>query len=108
MDEIQSLSADQVCAHLVQLITLLRDAVEGGASVGFLSPLAEEDVRAYWMSVAAGVAGGTRLVLAAVHGGIGQGAVQLELAAMPNARHRAEVMKLLVRRQARRRASGAP
>ena len=34
------------------------------------------------------------------------GSVQLELASMPNARHRAEVMKLIVHRSARRRGHG--
>jgi len=106
VDEIQVLSAQQLRAHGAQFIALLQDAVDSGASVGFLPPLAEADARAYWMSVAAGVAGGTHLVLAAVVGGVVQGTVQLALAAMPNARHRAEVMKLLVHRAVRRRGIG--
>jgi acetyltransferase len=43
-----------------------------------------------------------RIMLAAVHGGMIVGSVQLELASMPNASHRAEVQKLPVLRSWRR------
>jgi ribosomal protein S18 acetylase RimI-like enzyme len=46
---------------------------------------------------------GSRRLLAAFDGGQLIGAVQLDLASKANARHRAEVQKLLVHRQARRR-----
>ena|SRR5712692_2129514 len=106
MDEIQALAAEQVGALVDQLIGLLQDAVDSGASVGFLPPCAAPDARAYWAGVQQAVAKGNRILLAAVEDGKVHGAVQLDLATMPNGRHRAEVMKLLVARQARRRGIG--
>ena len=48
----------------------------------------------------------TRILLAAIDS-IGLiGSVQLDLATMPNARHRAEVMKLMVHRRARHQGVG--
>jgi acetyltransferase len=86
---------------------LLRDCVDGGASVGFLPPLGREEAAAYWRSVAPAVAGGTRLLFAAFEDGRLAGSVQLDLPGMPNGRHRAEIMKLLVTTRERNRGVGA-
>jgi GNAT superfamily N-acetyltransferase len=75
------------------LAALLVDCVRDGASVGFLAPLPTGDARA---------ATGT-VTLVAREGGRIVGAVQLVPAAKANARHRAEVAKLLVHPDARRR-----
>lgn len=80
--------------------------MEDGASVGFLPPLAAAEALEYWRAVLRAVSGGTRVLLVALDGGDVLGSVQLDLATMPNARHRAEVMKLLVRRRARRKGIG--
>ncbi len=88
-------------AVLPGLIALLRDAVESKASIGFLPPLSDEEARTYWSDVLDGVAGQTRVLLVARNAGHLVGTVQLELATKPNARHRAEVQKLLVRRDHR-------
>jgi acetyltransferase len=84
------------------LVELLRDAVERGASVGFLPPLTPEEALAYWRGVEEALAKGHRELLVAERDGKVVGAVQLELAEQPNARHRAEVAKLLVHTQAQR------
>jgi GNAT superfamily N-acetyltransferase len=84
----------------------LQDAVDGGASVGFLAPLSTADAEHYWTQVFAQVSRQSRIVLAAVHGDTLAGSVQLELASVPNASHRAEVQKLLVWRKWRRRGIG--
>jgi acetyltransferase len=84
------------------LVELLRDAVEGGASVGFLAPLAPEEALAYWRGVEDELAKGHRELLVAERDGKVVGAVQLELAEQPNARHRAGVAQLLVHSQAQR------
>jgi len=93
--------------HMEELLsaldTLLRDAVESGASVGFLPPLAPEESRAFWRETQDEVAAGTRLALGAWQGGRLVGTVHLALATKPNARHRGEVQKLLVHTSARRR-----
>jgi ribosomal protein S18 acetylase RimI-like enzyme len=105
---VASLSADRIAARLAGLGALLRDAVDGGASLGFLPPLGEGEAAAYWAEVAAAVRADTRLLLVAEapDGGPVLGSVQLDLATRPNARHRAEVAKLMVRRDARRRGLG--
>jgi ribosomal protein S18 acetylase RimI-like enzyme len=94
-------------ADLRDLAVLLRDVVEGGASIGFMLPLAEEDVSAFWSGVVAGAASGQRFVLVARDAGRIVGSVQLALAPQPNGRHRAELQKLLVLRSHRRRGLGA-
>lgn len=99
-------SAAQLRAELRAFAALLQDAVDDGASVGFLPPLSEADAGQYWETVIAAVAGGTRYLFVARADGLVAGSVQLDLPAMPNARHRGEVMKLLVHRRARGRGLG--
>lgn len=104
---ITTLSATEAEAALPELLAVLRDAVEGGASVGFLPPLADEEGDAYWRGVVAAIAGGSRvLLIARCDGGPILGTVQLDLATRANGSHRAEVSKLLVSRAARRRGLG--
>lgn len=107
--EVVTLAADDARATLPALIGLLQDAVESGASIGFLPPLSAVEASAYWESVLTDVARGTRMLLVArdpASPGDVTGAVQLELATKPNARHRAEVQKLLVLRAHRRMGLG--
>jgi acetyltransferase len=89
-----------------ELVLLLEDAVAGGASLGFLLPLERADVEAYWQSVAEEMRGGRRLLLVAVAEERVIGSVQLDLETRANGRHRAEVMKLMVRRTHHRRGIG--
>ncbi len=104
---IEPLDADGARRERPALIALLQDAVDGGASVGFLPPLAAPEAGAYWDEVAAALGAGSRLLLVARDaGGAVVGSVQLDLATRPNARHRAEVAKLIVLRAARRRGLG--
>jgi GNAT superfamily N-acetyltransferase len=88
---------------LIALEALLRDAVESGASVGFLPPLDARQARAFWQETLNEVAAGTRLALAAWLDEQLVGTVQLALATKPNGRHRGEVQKLLIHTTARRR-----
>ena len=104
---LESLAGTAVEAHRAGLVALLRDAVDSGASVGFLPPLDAQEAGAYWESVAAAVQGGSRLLLAALNeAGSVIGSAQLELATPPNGRHRAEVTKVMVQRAARRHGTG--
>jgi acetyltransferase len=89
--------------HLPALIALLQDTVDSGASVGFLHPLSAEAATAYWTSVHGAVRTDSRVLLAAFEDQDLLGAVQLDLAEMPNGSHRAEVMKMCVLRRARRK-----
>ena len=93
------------------LAALLQDAVDSGASVGFLPPVSDEEALAYWSGVEAAVAEGSRVLVLATEAARGAllGSAQLDLAGRPNASHRAEVAKVMVHRSARRPAgSGGP
>ena len=90
---------------LVELVALLQDTVDGGASVGFLPPLSAEEAQHYWHEVFQDVARGTQVLLGAREGGQIVGSVQLALATKANATHRAEVQKLFVLSKQRRRGT---
>lgn len=106
MYEIRKVTSEQLDEHLASFAVLLQDTVESGASIGFVPPLADPDARAYWHGVRSALGGVNRILLAAVEQGRIHGSVQLDLATQPNAGHRAEVMKLMVHRAARRRGIG--
>jgi ribosomal protein S18 acetylase RimI-like enzyme len=90
-----------------RLCQLLIDAVEHGASVGFLSPLTLKEADTFWRRVQHAVADGRRrLLVAALDDGVIAGTVQLELATAANQPHRAMVSKLLVHSSARRQGIG--
>lgn len=103
---IETVLPDQAGEVLPMLIELLRDSVDSGASVGFLPPLNDEEARVYWEAVLNDVTRQTRVLLVAREAGEIAGSVQLELMMKPNARHRAEVQKLLVFRRHRRKGVG--
>ncbi|WP_257457748.1 GNAT family N-acetyltransferase [Archangium lipolyticum] len=105
--EIRFLDAIEAASHLDALVELLRDSVDNGASVGFLPPLEAAEARAYWQGVMAELASPSRgLALAWVDGKVA-GTAQLVEADKANARHRAEVSKVLVHSSFRRRGVGA-
>jgi GNAT superfamily N-acetyltransferase len=90
------------------LSELLIDCVEGGASVGFMQPLPRDKAGAFWLGVAASVTRGERILLIAGDAaGAIVGTVQVVFASFDNQPHRADVAKMLVHRQARRRGLGA-
>ena len=90
------------------LARVLIDCVEGGASVSFLLPLPQAKARAFWRSLAAGVASGARMVLVAEDAsGTILGTVQVLLEQADNQPHRADLAKMLVTPRARRRGIGA-
>src|SRR5262249_6856816 len=88
------------------LADLLRAVVYGGAGVSFFVPFSIDEARRFWRdTVLPGVRAGTRRVVVARDEGRIVGTVQLGLAAPPNQRHRADVLKLLVHPSARRRGT---
>jgi ribosomal protein S18 acetylase RimI-like enzyme len=93
-------------ALLAQLAEVLRDCVEGGASVGFMLPLMPERALAFWEDIAAAVARGDRVLLVAEDGQGICGTVQLNLDLPDNQPHRADLCKMLVHRRARRQGLG--
>jgi GNAT superfamily N-acetyltransferase len=93
--------------HLQGLCDVLVDCVEGGASVGFMSPLARDRAVEFWTRVAQAVAAGKRaLLIARDELGI-CATVQLILDLPENQPHRADLAKMLVHRRARRQGLGA-
>jgi GNAT superfamily N-acetyltransferase len=88
------------------LAELLIDALDGGASVSFLAPLAQADATAFWRRQWPPAPGGAIFVARDADGRI-DGAVILAPAWAPNQPHRADVAKLLVHRRARRRGLGS-
>jgi GNAT superfamily N-acetyltransferase len=88
------------------LAELLIDCVESGASVGFMQPLTPDRAAAFWRKIASGVAAGERAILVAEDSRGICGTVQLVLELPKNQPHRADVVKMLVHRRARRRGLG--
>jgi GNAT superfamily N-acetyltransferase len=83
---------------------VLHACVHAGASVSFVLPFSRDDAKAFWRDqVLPAVNAGSRRVLLARLAGQVVGTVQLDLAVPPNQPHRAEVKKLLVHPDARRR-----
>ena len=86
------------------LVDLLQNVVDDGASVGFLPPLSQAEAGEYWDGVFDAVANGGRLLWIARTPDAGvTGTVQLDLEKRANGNHRAELIKLMVHTGARRR-----
>lgn len=101
---ISALTADQAGRHLPALGALLHACVHAGASVSFVLPFSVDDATAFWRNkVLPGLGDGSRVLLAAHAGGRLAGSVQLDCGTPPNQQHRAEVAKLLVHPDFRRR-----
>jgi ribosomal protein S18 acetylase RimI-like enzyme len=100
---IRELDGAEALARVAELAEVLRDCVEGGASVGFMLPLAEGRPEAFWRKVAASVAAGERhLFVAEDETGRICGTLSLVVDMPDNQPHRADVSKMLVHRRARR------
>ncbi|TXI20037.1 MAG: GNAT family N-acetyltransferase [Roseateles sp.] len=103
MSRILELDGAQAAARVGELAEVLIDCVDGGASVGFMAPLAPERARAFWQRVAQGVAAGERLLFVAEDdAGRVCGTLSLVIDLPDNQPHRADVSKMLVHRRARR------
>jgi GNAT superfamily N-acetyltransferase len=90
-----------------ELVAVLADAVDDGASVGYVLPHDRDEYARHWDEVARAAEAGECTVLVAERDGRIVGTVQLTPCGKPNGRHRAEVRKLLVLRSARGAGIGA-
>ncbi|MGW3632749.1 N-acetyltransferase family protein [Streptomyces sp. NPDC005122] len=106
MTAVSRLSSAEVLAHAEELAALLADTVDGGASVGFLAPLGRASAVAWWEGRAAEVAAGHLAVWVAHSADRMLGTVGLAFPDKPNSRHRAELVKLMVRPDGRGRGLG--
>ncbi|MBT3150407.1 GNAT family N-acetyltransferase [Streptomyces sp. CHD11] len=90
-----------------ELVELLTDTVDSGASVGFLGPLDLMEADAWWRERCTAVAAGRLTVWVAYEQpGRMLGTVSLAFPDKPNSTHRAELVKLMVHRAARGRGLG--
>ncbi len=90
------------------LCDLTLDCVEGGASIGFMSPLPRERAREFWLHAFTAQDRGERHILVAKEQTSGRilGTVQLLLHMPDNQPHRADVAKMQVHSDARRQGIG--
>lgn len=103
MITIRELDGAEAAARVDELAEVLRDCVEGGASVGFMLPLAHGRPEAFWRGVVEGVAAGERhLFVAEDEAGRICGTLSLVVDMPDNQPHRADVSKMLVHRRMRR------
>ncbi|MGF3024785.1 N-acetyltransferase family protein [Methylobacterium aquaticum] len=106
MTSIDILSPEAAEAALPDLAALLLACVRDGASIGFLLPFSLPEAEAFWRDGLPALESGARRLLVAREDGRIVGSTQVGLAAPPNGRHRAEITKVLVHPQARRRGLG--
>jgi ribosomal protein S18 acetylase RimI-like enzyme len=101
---ITTFTADDLTRHIDELSALLHDCVHAGAAIHFVLPHSHDDARAFWTEkVLPPLHAGKRILLVAMESGRAVGTVQLDIDTPPNQRHRAEVCKLLVHPDCRRR-----
>lgn len=98
---------DESFAHYRHgLATLLLDAVNNGASVGFMADLTLEDAYTWCDGLREDVADGNLLLWVVVQDEQVLASTQLALCQKANGLNRAEVQKLMVLKEARRRGLG--
>jgi ribosomal protein S18 acetylase RimI-like enzyme len=101
---VSSFSVGDVAENIRELGELMHACVHAGASIGYVLPYSREDGEDFWTTkVSPAVKAGTRLLLAAREGPRIVGSVQLDIDTPPNQPHRAEVRKLMVHPDCRRR-----
>ena len=94
--------------ELAGLCEVLIDCVAGGASVSFMWPMTRDKAERYWRQVADSLARGERaVVIAEDDRGEILGTAQAVWAREENQPHRADISKMLVRRNARSHGVGA-
>lgn len=103
---IRRLDATEAEACIAELGDVLMDAVAHGASVNFLAGFSRREAASFWQSQLPGITDGSRRLLVAAAERSLVGTVVVTLASQPNAPHRAEVGKMLVRSDLRRRGLG--
>jgi ribosomal protein S18 acetylase RimI-like enzyme len=89
-----------------RLCEILIDAVDQGASVGFLSPVDLTVAGAFWRRIESAVADSRSILLVASLADEIVGTVEIDMDTLPNSPHRATIHKLLVHSAARRRGVG--
>jgi GNAT superfamily N-acetyltransferase len=103
---IRTLPGDEIRRHAAALGRVLIDCVDGGASVSFITPPSPADAERFWHDVSRSVDDGSATLLVALVDGEPVGTTLLSYPKAPNQPHRADVAKVLVRRDTRRAGLG--
>lgn len=101
---VRALAADELARSTGALAELLIDAVDSGASIGFMAGLDRDRAEQYWRDIAANP--NDRVVLVAEDAEGIAGAVIVAPIRSESQPHRAEIFKLVVHRRARGRGFG--
>ena len=101
--EIRVLTAAEMEKLLPRFAEILCECVIGGASVHFLADINQEMAEDFWREALEKAQRNSIRVLGAFDDGVLSGTVTLVLDTPPNQQHRADVSKLLVSSQSRRR-----
>ncbi|WP_226621055.1 GNAT family N-acetyltransferase [Alloyangia pacifica] len=100
---IREIPASGIRDHLRDLADILAACVADGASVGFVMPFGKAEALRFWEELVPEIESGERILFGAFEGERMVGTVSLALAGMPNQTHRAEISKMLVHPEFRRR-----
>ncbi|MEA2336393.1 MAG: hypothetical protein QOE82_400 [Thermoanaerobaculia bacterium] len=92
-------------ADIHDLALLLLDAIDSGASIGFMDDTTLAMAEAWWRDRIANAGDRAVFLVARDDDGI-TGTVQFLPASMPNQRHRGDIAKLVIHRRARRQGLG--
>jgi GNAT superfamily N-acetyltransferase len=101
--EIRRLAAAEVLDRKVEFATLLRDAIESGGTIGFVLPAEDDKLDRYWTGVAREMEAGERELFAAFEDNKVIGSLQLAYEKAESVSHRADLQKLFVLKDQRRR-----
>lgn len=104
---LRCLDPERDAALLPALAALLVEAVDAGASIGFMAGLATDEASAFWSARIGAVADGDCILLLALAGDCLAGTVSLLVGTPPNQPHRADVSKMIVAQAFRRQGVGA-
>jgi acetyltransferase len=96
MITIERITPASIHKIIPSLTALLQNAVEHGASIGFLLPISDQEALDYWNEVAKAIEDPHRILLIARADNEVTGTVQLDMASRANGSHRAEIIKLMV------------
>lgn len=106
-DSVRILTQIELDAHLSELCRVLIDSVRDGAAVSFMANMTKSDAEQFWRQEV-----GPRLVIGHCHlfgafvDDVLVGTVQLVTGMPPNQPHRAEISKMIVHPEVRRRGLG--
>ena len=103
---VRPMQADEAREAVPELGKLLKACVEDGAGIGFVLPLSSEKAEAFWSARVSAIERGEAFLLAAHQDGTIAGVVMLVPAPQDNGGHRADVAKLMVHPDHRRKGLG--